>query len=120
MDERSIVTPSDLDAAIRAQQSRRWDALWAEAQRASLSRRDWVVLVFAGVMVELILSVMVVDPPARARFLDALPQFSMFFTIGLAFLVVYVNLTSRQVRALRRLLHGVLTETAKLPSSATF
>jgi len=120
MDERSIVTASDLDAAIRAQQTRRWDDLWAEAQQTGLSKRDWVVLAFAGTLVALALSVLVVDPEARSRFLEGLPLFAMLFNIGLLLLGVYVNHTSRKVKALRKLLHGVLSETAMVTSGSGF
>ena len=115
MDERSIVTPSDLDAAIRAQESRRWDMLWAEAQETGLNRQHWIALAFAGLMALLYAGSIVVDPSARNRFLDALPQLGLLSTVGMAVLGVYVNHTSRQVRALRKLLHGVLAETATLP-----
>lgn len=116
MDERSIVTPSDLDAAIRAQQSRRWDALWAESHHTGLSKRDWVVLAFAGLMVALNLNVLMIDPDARNQILDALPQCLLFFHAAMLVFCVYVSHTSRQVKALRKLLHGVLAETALLPS----
>lgn len=118
MDERSIVTPSDLDAAIRSQQNRRWDALWADAQRVRLRGSDWVGLIFAGLMGMLIVTGTVIDADGRDKFRNALPLLCTLFTIGMVVLSVYVNHMSRQIRALRELLHGVLKETNGLLPTA--
>ena len=120
MDERSIVTPSDLDAAIRAQQSRRWDALWMEAQQTGLATREWIGIALLGLAVLLVLAGIVVDPSARTHFMDVLPQCSLFLAWGVVIVGVYVRHTSRQLNALRKLLHGVLTETANLPPGIAF
>jgi hypothetical protein len=111
MDETSIVTPRDLDAAIRTHRTRQWDVLWADARRPRLGR-EWVLLIAAGSLVALQVAVLITVPSARSRFMESLSTAGLLLSLAFLLFGVYVSSKTRQVNALRKLLHGVLAESA--------
>jgi len=118
MNESAIVTPRDLDAAIRAHQSRRWDELWADARRPRFGRDGWTFLVLAVFIVLLQGAILIGHEPSRARFMESLAGMGLLLQLPLVLFAFYVRRKTRQVNALRALLHGVLTESVPFSAGA--
>ena len=118
MNESAIVTPADLDAAIRAHQSRQWDALWADARSPRFGHEGWLFLILTAFIVLLQGAMLIGYEPARARFMESFTGMGLLLMLPFVLFAFYARRKARQVNALRALLHGVLTESAPLSDLA--